>query len=164
MNSFISYSAVLRFRIAVIILSGFFLFILPSSAAAQDIGWSPTSMFFDSTVIGTKATQTLTLTNLDAALTMSVNSIVWTYNEPGEVTGTDSYQFVADRVVPATLAPGESMDINISFTPEGWSFKSANLLITNSSNNASSLNYWVMGDGVEGEKIIIAPIIMYLLD
>ena len=163
MNSFISYSKALGSRFVAIFLSGFLFFILPSNTVAQDIGWSPTSMFFDTTVIGTKATQTLTLTNLDAALTMSVDSIVWTYNEPGEVTWTDSYQFVADRAVPATLAPGESMDINISFTPEGWSFKSANLLITNSSDNAPSLNYWVMGDGVEGEKIIIAPIIMYLL-
>lgn len=148
MNHIISYHRWQRSSLAAILLAGFLLLISPLSAVAQDIGWSPVDMFFDSTVIGTTATQTLTLTNEDAAMPMSVDEIVWTYNDPGEVTGLPSFQFTADRPVPAELLPGESMEIDITFTAESWSFKMANLLITNSSLNAPSLNYFVMGEGI----------------
>lgn len=151
MNYFISYSKALRSKMAAVFLSGFLLFMLPFSAAAQSIGWDPENMFFDETVIGTTATQTLTLTNLDAVGPLTVGSIEWTYNEPGEVTWTPSFVFVADGPVPAELLPGESMEIDITFRAESWSFKAANMLITNDSGNAPSLNYYVMGDGVEGD-------------
>jgi hypothetical protein len=151
MNHIISYHRWQRSSLATILLAGFLLLISPLSAVAQSIGWSPDDMFFESTVIGTTATQTLTLANEDAVGPLTVWSIEWIYNEPGEITWTPSYEFVANPPAPVILMPGESMEIDITFTAESWSFKMANLLITNSSFNASSLNYFVMGDGVEGD-------------
>jgi len=135
-------------KLAAMLLAGSLFILSPLGVMAQDIGWSPGSMTFPSTVIGTTATQTLTLTNLDVALPLDVNSIEWTYNEPGEVTWIPSFAFIADRSVPTMLLPGESMTIDISFRAEGLSFKAANLRITNTSGNSPSLNYFIVGDGV----------------
>ena len=121
---------------------------VPLGAQAVTLEWAPESMFIDDVPIGTTATRTLTLTARIAPV--SIDSIEWTYNQPGTFTGIPQFGFEADRPVPATMLPGESMEIYISFTPEeALSFASANLLVTNSSANAAELNYWVEGRGVE---------------
>jgi len=151
MNSLVSYFGSKYNSIAAVFLSGSLLIASPLSVMAQDIGWSPEIMTFPSTVIGTTATQTVTLTNLDDKLPSGVTSIEWTYNEPGELSLNPSFAFIADRPVPAELMPGESMTIDISFTPETPTIKAANLLITNTSGNSPSLNYFITGDGVDSD-------------
>jgi len=151
MNSLVSYFGSKHNDIAAVFLSGSLLIASPLSVMAQDIGWAPVSMTFPSTVIGNTATQTVTLTNLDLKVPLAVNSIRWTYNEPGEVTWNPSFAFIADRSVPAELMPGESMTIDITFTAETLTFKAANLLITNTSGNIPSVNYYVTGNGVDSD-------------
>jgi hypothetical protein len=119
---------------------------------AQDISWSPLTMTFPDTPIYTTSVQTLTITNMDGALPLTINNIEWTWNQPGINSGLPQYEFEADRHIPTTLLPGESMEIEIRFTPEeAFTFASANMLVTNTSPNAASLNYWVDGMGVEND-------------
>ena len=117
-------------------------------ALGQTLEWSPESMFLDNVTVGTTAWGTLTLTASVAPVTVS--SIEWTYNQPGTFSGIPLFGFEADRSVPATMLPGESMEIYISFTPEeAFSFASANLRVTNNSANAGILDYFVEGSGAE---------------
>lgn len=122
-------------------------------ALAQEIGWSPESMFFEDVPINTTEFKTLTLRNYDdSVVPLEVGNIEWTFNQIGIVTGLPQFAFEADQSVPATLLPGETMEIYISFTPEeAFSFASANLLVTNTSINAASLNYWIEGSGSEAD-------------
>ena len=139
-------------KTTTILLAGLLLGISAMSATAQDISWTPESMTFPDTPIGTTATQTLTITNEGEALPIAIDNIRWTWNQAGEITLTWQFAFVADGHIPTILLPGESIDIDILFTPEvAFTFASANLLITNSSSNAASLNYWVDGTGSEDD-------------
>ena len=145
-------------RLGAVLMTGFLLFVLPLNSMAQDISWDPLSMVFPDVVVSTTASQTLTLTNEDAALPVSIDGIEWTWNQIGINSLLPQYDFETDRPIPTSLLPGESMAIAIMFTPdEAFSFANANLLITNTSANASPLNYWVDGSGAEGDAC--APLI-----
>jgi hypothetical protein len=155
-NTHVARSSVAEYRLAFV-LAVVLLGVTPG-ALAQDMSWEPESMVFESTPIGTTATQTLTLTNLDGALPLTINSIEWTWNQPGIVSGMPQFAFDADRPIPTILLAGESMTIDILFTPEeALTFASANLLVTNTSPNASSLNYWIEGMG--GEADLCFPLV-----
>ena len=147
-------------RLGAVLLTGFLLFVSPLNSMAQDISWDPqrVGMGCQDVVVGTTATETLTLTNEDAALPVSISGIEWTWNQPGTYSLLPQYDFVPDRSIPTILLAGETMAIAILFTPdEAFTFASANLLITNTSANASPLNYWVDGSGAEDDGC--APLI-----
>lgn len=137
-------------KTTTILLAGLLLGISPMSATAQSISWDPHGMTFPDTPIGETRTLTLVIFNEDSALHVSIDQIEWTWNQPGEITLAPQFAFVADRPMPTSLLPGEEMAIDILFTPEtAFSIASANLLITNTSTNASPLEYWVDGMGSE---------------
>jgi len=131
-------------NVTAMLMVGLLLFFFPLGVMAQTLHWSPESMFIEDIPIGATAYQTLTLTAADAPV--SIDNLEWTYNQPGTFSGDPLFGFIADRGVPTVLAVGESMDIDISFTPEEeFSFASAMLLVTNNSLNAAALNYFVEG-------------------
>ena len=117
-------------------------------AQAVTLEWAPASMFIDDVPVGTTAWGKLTLTAWDSEVTISI--IRWTSNQPGTFSGIPQFGFEADRSVPATMLPGESMDIYISFTPEeAGTIAQAILQVGNDSLNASPLDYFVEGRGAE---------------
>ena len=150
MSQMISFRMTLCTKFAVILLSGFLFFISPFSAMAQSLSWSPLIMDFPAVPIGTTETQTLTITNSGTSA-LTIDAVDWTYNL------FESFNFSLDRPLSAAiLPPGLSMDIDILFTPVDLSFASANMLIdyysTNDPTNEGSLNYFVLGDGVEPDS------------
>jgi hypothetical protein len=156
MKNISSYRLLSRTRWATLLLTGLLLFFSLGSALAQSMHWSPESMNFPDVPYGTTETQTLTLTNADLALPLNINSIEWTfmmyYDPLGE--SLPAFSFAADRLVPSTLLPGESMTIDITFSPidDGiMSFVSAEMRITNTSGNDPSLNFFVVGLGVNDD-------------
>ena len=117
---------------------GLLLFFSFSSALAQDMHWSPETMNFPDVPYGTTETQTLTLTNADSLVPLAINSLEWTFMMYYDPLGEHlpAFSFAADRSVPAELLPGESMTIDITFSPidDGMmSFVSAMMLIENTS-------------------------------
>ena len=133
-------------------MGGFLLFI--SNLSASTLGWSPLTMSFPDVPYNTTATQTLTLTNTGSGLLL-VSNVDWeymTYYFPPGDESPPAFRFNTG-ILPAGLLPGESMDIDISFSPidDGIiSIANAQLLITNDSDNAPSLHYWMDGLGITG--------------
>ena len=143
-----------RKLLSTFLFVGILLFFSLNTAVAQDISWTPLSMSFPDVPYGTTETRTLTITNDDSTDPVSIDNIEWTFMSYYDPFGdpVPAFSYTADRLVPATLLPGTSMDIEISFSPvdDGvMSFVSANLLITNTSANAASLNYWLDGNGTD---------------
>ncbi|WP_405225486.1 choice-of-anchor D domain-containing protein [Lentisalinibacter sediminis] len=116
---------------------------LPLIATAAQLTWSPLYVDFGQVTIGGTAYQTLTLTNEDAGEVITVSAIEFTFNQGGA--------FTWNAAVPAEILPGESLDIELSFTPNDWSFAMADMWIYNSSDNAPSLYIQLMGEGIEGD-------------
>ena len=109
--------------------------------------------FFD-IPYNTTATRTLTLTNEGGGL-LQITNIEWEYMTyyfpPGEESPA-AFDF-SNVSLPVDVPSGESMDIEISFSPvdDGIiSIANAQLLITNNSDNAPSLRYWLDGLGIAG--------------
>jgi len=143
-NTHVAPASVSGCRIALV-LAILLLGVTPG-ALAQDMSWEPESMFFENTPIGTTETRTLTLTNIDKAVPMGIDGFEWDYNHMG------TYAYEPDRPIPTILLPGESVEIDIRFTPvEAFTFASAILNVTNTSANASPLLYWLDGMGVEAD-------------
>jgi hypothetical protein len=92
----------------------------------------PSSLQFDTTVVDSSTTQTVTLTNEggsgDADITVDGVS----------VTGTDASDFSADFSGSTTLAPGESLDVPVTFTPSDAQAKSATLEVSHDAPNTNS--------------------------
>lgn len=118
------------------------LLAMPITATAANLDWSPLSMDIGQVPIGTTQQGTLTLTNTDAVDPMSIDSVEFTFNQQGQ------FSFTTSKSLPTDLLPGESMEVVISFTPIAQSFSSANILVTNDSENAGLLNYYIQGEGV----------------
>lgn len=100
---------------------------------------SPTSLKFGSVTVGTtSAPLTTTLTNKGAA-PLSVNSIT--------LTGTAASWFAQTKDCPASLAPGATCTVSVTFKPISAASKSAKLSIATSA-TATPLSVSLSGTGV----------------
>jgi hypothetical protein len=102
----------------------------------------PDAVGFGTVVTGNSATETVTLANAgesgDAAITVSGVS----------VTGADANEFSTDFSDSTTLAPGESLNVGVTFTPSDAQAKSATLDVTHDAPNTTSpLTVDLTGEG-----------------
>ncbi|MBW3549090.1 MAG: choice-of-anchor D domain-containing protein, partial [Actinobacteria bacterium] len=106
--------------------------IVRSEARANELGASPTSVDFGSVALNTTATQSLQLTNLGGAGDPSI--VV----DATSITGTDAAQFGDDfdDAANVTLAPGQSTNVAVNFTPTTSGAKSATLEVAHSGTNS----------------------------
>ncbi len=105
--------------------------VLQDSASPNTLGITATSISFGAVMPGQTATQQLTLTNLGGAgdPNITVNSTT--------ITGGNATLF-ADNFNDATgavLAPGQSTNFNVTFSPDSSGGKIANLAIAHSGSN-----------------------------
>jgi hypothetical protein len=127
----------LRLFLALFLLAG-----TPAMAvAAVTITWDPLYVDFGQVPIGTTATQHLTLTNAEGSTdALTISSIEFTFNQASAFNKSHS-------MLPAVLDAGVSLDVVLTFTPNDFSFAMADLLITNTSDNAPSLALSMLGSG-----------------
>ena len=102
----------------------------------------PSAVDFGTVVTGSSATETVTVTNEgetgDTDITVSGVS----------VTGTDAGEFSTDFAGSTTLAPGESLDVQVTFTPSDAQAKGATLEVSHDApNTASPLSVSLSGEG-----------------
>jgi PA14 domain-containing protein/Big-like domain-containing protein/malectin (di-glucose binding ER protein)/ASPM-SPD-2-Hydin domain-containing protein len=102
--------------------------ILQASAAANQLGASPSSVDFGSTAVNTTQSRPVQLTNLGASGDPSISVT------SASITGANAAQFSAP-FTPVTLAPGASTTVNVSFTPTSAGAKSATLNVAHSGSN-----------------------------
>ena len=100
----------------------------------------PSSVDFGSVVTGDSETNTVTLTNLggDGDPSIDISEV--------SVTGTDAGEFTVGTPSQTTLAPGESADVPVTFSPSSVDAKSATLEVTHSGSN-SPLTVGLSGEG-----------------
>ena len=112
-----------------------------SAEPQPDTLGGPSSVDFGSVVTGNSGTETVTVTNLGASgdSDIDITGI--------SITGTDAGDFSAGAVSQTTLAPGESADIPVTFTPTSVDPKSATLEVAHSGSN-SPLTISLSGEGV----------------
>jgi hypothetical protein len=95
--------------------------------------FSPATVDFGSVAIGTTATKTVTLTNSDPSLPLYLNNnFAFGGDENGLVTQTNNCP-----LSPASLAPGASCTVTISYTPQ---YAGGIALFMNVSDSAESFN------------------------
>ncbi len=87
---------------------------------------SPTSLAFGSVLIGSKASQTVTLSNASTAAVI-VSKLA--------ATGTGYSQ--SGPVLPLTLAPGQTATVTVTFAPQTAGSATGGLQITSNATNAS---------------------------
>jgi hypothetical protein len=103
---------------------------------------SPSNVDFGTVVTGDSATETVTVTNEGESgdVDITVDDV--------SVTGTDADEFSADFSGSTTLAPGESADIPVTFTPSSVDPKSATLEVAHDAPNTTSpLTVGLSGEG-----------------
>ena len=111
-----------------------------SAEPQPDTLGGPGSVDFGTVVTGNSQTETVTVTNLgdtgDPSIDISGVSI----------TGTDAGEFSAGSASQTTLAPGESADVSVTFTPTDAQPKAATLSIDHTGSN-SPLTVDLSGEG-----------------
>lgn len=104
----------------------------PSSAHGTDFG---------SKTLGQSASYTFTLTNTSAApLTLTGLPLV-------AISGLGAEDFSVTQLPRATLAPGASTQMTITFTPKALGLRSARISIAFNAENASTFSFAVQGQG-----------------
>lgn len=126
-------------------LAIFLLGLLPLSAAASpQLASNPNGIRFGGVVVGQTETLLVTLTNSGAA-TMTIDSM----------RGTNSDFTSSELSLPMSLAPGQSFNLSISFTPAKQGWTSGTILFSSIKYPAFSL--MVEGTGVNSEALTASP-------
>ncbi|RLM53929.1 choice-of-anchor D domain [Halobellus sp. Atlit-31R] len=114
-----------------------------STEAQADVLGGPSSADFGTVVAGDAATETVTLTNLgdpnnDSHPAIAVSDV--------SLAGADAGQFSHDFSGSATLAPGESTDVQVTYAPESAQAHAATLEVTHNGTD-SPLTVDLTGEG-----------------
>ncbi|MGM0592048.1 MAG: malectin domain-containing carbohydrate-binding protein [Halobacteriota archaeon] len=104
------------------------------------LGASPSSVDFGTVVTGNSANETVTLTNLGESGDPDIDI------SGVSVTGTDADEFSVGTASQTTLAPGESADVPVTFSPSDAQAKSASLEVSHGGSN-SPLTVDLTGEG-----------------
>jgi hypothetical protein len=87
---------------------------------------SPASLNFGNVTVGSSQNQTVTLSAVSAAVTVSSDSL-----------GSSEYS-VGNLTLPVTLSPGQSLPVTVTFAPQASGSANTNLAFTTGSGSASS--------------------------
>jgi len=125
----------------------------PVISVAATIAWEPLSLNFGIVPVGSTEYRTLTLSHpADSTGELVISSIEYTFNDRGV--------FGWSAPVPAALMPGESIEVELSFTPTDLGFFMADLLVTsNATNTPTGLVYSFMGMG--DDSVLPVPSISF---
>lgn len=126
------------------------LALLPQGAAAatQQLVGSPAKVRFGSVAVGQSETQVIVLTNTGSTST-TVSSIA---------LGGSDFQ-VSGVTLPFSVAAGQSVALNLTFTPttKGWTgWTEGKISFTGKASNPT-VDLWFAGSGVNDELITAAP-------
>jgi hypothetical protein len=111
-----------------------------SAEPQPDTLGGPGSVGFGSVLVDNTETQTVTVTNLGGTGDPSIDI------SGVSIAGTDASEFSAGSASQTTLAPGESADVPVTFTPSSVDPKSATLQISHAGSN-SPLTVDLAGEG-----------------
>ncbi len=111
---------------------------MPLQSVASTLSFSTNFIDFGQVQNCATANRTVTLTNTDVG-DITITDIQFTFNQQ------DAFKVSWSKNLPATLLPGESMDVTLSYHPTDISFQLADLQITNTSTNAPNLIVSAMG-------------------
>lgn len=142
-----SSSQPLSLRLAsIILLTISFALLAPSSqAAGPQLVCSPASLKFGSIALGQLETQLINLTNTGQT-SVAISAI-----------SVSNSQFAASGLtVPVNLAAGQSVNLNVTFTPNTKGWTSGEITFTSNASNPN-LKLSVGGTGVASEALIAAP-------
>jgi hypothetical protein len=112
----------------------------PAPVWGQTLGWDPLSLEFGRVAQGQTVYKELTLTTDTNSPPLAVTDIRWTYNQ------MDAFEWKVEGGL-RVITTDSPLVVQLSFTPEDFSFFMAELQITNSSVNAPVLNYFMLGEG-----------------
>ena len=117
-----------------------------SAEPQSDTLGGPSSVDFGQVVTNSSETKQVTVTNLggDGDPSIDISGV--------SVTGTDASEFSAEMPSDTTLAPGESADIPVTFSPSDAQAKNATLEVSHSGNN-SPLTVGLSGEGVSSVPV-----------
>jgi ASPM-SPD-2-Hydin domain-containing protein len=119
--------------------------LLPLSAAASpQLASNANGVRFGGVIVGQTETLLVTLTNSGVA-TMTIDSM----------KGTNSDFTTSELSLPMSLAPGQSFNLSISFTPAKQGWTSGTILFSSTTYPAFSL--LVEGSGVNSEALAASP-------
>ena len=112
-----------------------------SAEPQPDTLGGPSGIEFGETVTGNSATETVTVTNLggEGDPTINISDV--------SVSGADASDFSAGAPSQTTLAPGESADIPVTFSPSEVALETATLEVSHDGSN-SPLSVDLSGEGV----------------
>jgi hypothetical protein len=146
-QSFIRYFSVCRVHSSTVILTLLFLGMIPIRAGAtvQQLTCSPASLRFGSLDVGQTETLLVTVTN-SGPTTVTVS----------EIAGSNSAFATPGLSLPLVVLAGQSVAVNVSFTPPetGWTAGAIGIY-SNASNSTLSLP--VGGAGVKSESLTASP-------
>ncbi|MCG8394458.1 MAG: choice-of-anchor D domain-containing protein [Pseudomonadales bacterium] len=103
-----------------------------------DIAVDPQSVNFGSVTVGSSADSTLSILN-EGTAALNINSV--------SVGGANASEFIQDHQC-ATIAAGESCDVDLTFTPAGEGAKDATLTIQSSDPDEASVDVPLSGSGI----------------
>ncbi|MBN1680760.1 MAG: choice-of-anchor D domain-containing protein [Anaerolineae bacterium] len=111
----------------------------------------PDPVDFGTTPIGTPVNQSVTLTNLGqpAAISLDVTSV--------SISGADAALFSDNFSGPVSLEAGESMTVDVTFTPDSAGAKTASLVVNHTGSN-SPLMITLNGSGQAPAVLSVTPI------
>jgi len=93
------------------------------SGTGTAVGFNPTSLAFGNQAVGTSSTpKPVTITNVAPSGNLKITAV--------SITGTNSSDFTQTNNCPASLAPGASCTVNVTFTPTAIGSRSANVSVT----------------------------------
>jgi hypothetical protein len=121
------------------------MFAVRVGATTQQLSCTPAGLGFGDVVIGQTETLLVSLTNNgETSVTVS------------EITVSSSRFAVPDAGLPLTLLAGESVSLNVTFTPTAKGQTSATVKFSSNASNAT-LQLGVGGDGVTSESVTSSP-------
>jgi hypothetical protein len=149
-QSFIRSFCVCRVHSSTVILTLFLLGMMPIRAGAtvQQLTCSPSSLRFGSLDVGETETLLVTVTN-NGPTTVTVS----------EITGSNSAFATPGLSLPLVLLAGQSVEVNVSFSPKATGWTGGTIGIYSNASN-STLALEVAGGGVRSESVTASPSIL----
>jgi len=121
-------------------------FTLQLASTVPTLSVSPDSLSFGNVAIGGNSTLPLTLTS-SGDLPVIISA----------ATASGAGLSVSGATLPVTLDPGQSMVLNVSFTPGGAGLVNGSLVITSNSSTGSATTVGLSGTGMPVVSVTVAP-------
>ena len=131
----------------VILLTVCLALLVPGARATQSrqLVCSPASLRFGAVALGQLETQLITLTN-NGQTSITISAI----------SASNSEFAASGLTLPAALAAGQSVTVNVTFTPDNDGWTSGQITFTSSASNPN-LELLVQGSGVGSDEVTATP-------